>query len=336
MTSRSKIRSGFTIVELLIVVVVIAILAAITIIAYNGIQQRATNSALQSELSQLVKKVETYKVTNSGSSYPSDLAAAGVPTGSSGTLSYYYYDTPNGFCAQIIKGSTSYFASNKVKNAAVGNCSESGLLGWWKLNGDGVDASSNGNNGVVSNAIATLGENGVANNALNFDSATSGMVSIPDSASLRDNPQTFSFWVKPLTWNTPGASAFLAKRTVNNDGYFIGYITATSSLGFDCGGSGQRWTTGYAPPLGGIWTHIVLTCSMAGNSNLYVNGVKNAATKSGTDRSTLLDANVGLRIGRDSQASAAYVFNGAMDDVRIYNTLLSDSEVQQLYDGHTK
>ena len=75
---------------------------------------------------------------------------------------------------------------------------------------------------------------------------------------------------------------------------------------------------------------------MAGTSNLYVNGVKNAATKSGTDRSTLLDANVGLRIGRDSQSSGAYAFNGAMDDVRIYNNVLSDAEVQQLYDGRTK
>ena len=37
-------QNGFTIVELLIVIVVIAILAAITIVAYNGIQQRARNS----------------------------------------------------------------------------------------------------------------------------------------------------------------------------------------------------------------------------------------------------------------------------------------------------
>ena len=39
-------RSGFTIVELLIVIVVIAILAAITIVAFNGIQERARASAV--------------------------------------------------------------------------------------------------------------------------------------------------------------------------------------------------------------------------------------------------------------------------------------------------
>jgi len=40
-----KRRQGFTIVELLIVVVVIAILASIVVVAYNGIQQKARNTA---------------------------------------------------------------------------------------------------------------------------------------------------------------------------------------------------------------------------------------------------------------------------------------------------
>ena len=55
-------QSGFTIVELLIVVVVIAILAAITIVSYNGIQNRAKLSAVQSDLSAASKKIELYKV----------------------------------------------------------------------------------------------------------------------------------------------------------------------------------------------------------------------------------------------------------------------------------
>ena len=41
---------GFTIVELLIVVVVIAVIAAITIVAFNGMQNRAESTKLQSDL----------------------------------------------------------------------------------------------------------------------------------------------------------------------------------------------------------------------------------------------------------------------------------------------
>ncbi len=60
-----KPNQGFTIVQLLIVVVVIAILAAITIVAYNGITNRAKDSAKASELSSWKKKAELRKVGKS-------------------------------------------------------------------------------------------------------------------------------------------------------------------------------------------------------------------------------------------------------------------------------
>ena len=61
-----KNYSGFTIVELLIVIVVIAILAAITIVAYNGIRQQAENSATASELSQLQRRMQVEILQDTG------------------------------------------------------------------------------------------------------------------------------------------------------------------------------------------------------------------------------------------------------------------------------
>lgn len=61
-------QSGFTIVELLIVIVVIGILAAITITAYNGVQQRARDAERSSELTSLQKVLELYHADFGG--YP--------------------------------------------------------------------------------------------------------------------------------------------------------------------------------------------------------------------------------------------------------------------------
>jgi len=54
-------QRGFTIVELLIVVVVIAILAAITIVSYNGITSRANESAIKAQAATYQKKAELYQ-----------------------------------------------------------------------------------------------------------------------------------------------------------------------------------------------------------------------------------------------------------------------------------
>lgn len=55
--SKSK---GFTIVELLVVIVVIGILAAITIVSYVGITARANTQANKANAASVVASIETY------------------------------------------------------------------------------------------------------------------------------------------------------------------------------------------------------------------------------------------------------------------------------------
>ena len=326
-------KSGFTIVELLIVVVVIAILAAITIVAYNGIRQRADESSLKSELSQAVKKIESVKVLSGTETYPSSQTAAGLPDSRIGALSYFYSAIDNSYCVQLIKGSLTYYSNNDSRNPTEGSCAASNLVGWWKLNGDSIDSSGKGNNGIPAGITQAVGENGQSNGAYGFTFDANSSVTIPSSTSINTDLQTFSIWVNPIDWLSPTASVLMSKRDADQKGFFMAYIVASNTLAFDCGSTSQRWATGYIPPVA-TWTHIAFTCSLDGTVIFYLNGVKQG-TRTGVNRSTI-STPAQLRIGRDSNDSLRYNLNGSLDDARLYNRVLNDSEIQLLYNSHAK
>jgi prepilin-type N-terminal cleavage/methylation domain-containing protein len=77
---------GFTIVELLIVIVVIAILAAIVIVAYSGIQNKARDSTDSANAESIVKVAEAEN--NDNGAYPTGASSAALTTSfNSGTTS---------------------------------------------------------------------------------------------------------------------------------------------------------------------------------------------------------------------------------------------------------
>ncbi|RZM20571.1 MAG: prepilin-type N-terminal cleavage/methylation domain-containing protein [Pedobacter sp.] len=90
-TSQSK---GFTIVELLIVIVVIGILAAITIVAFNGIQNRGKTAQYQSDVTNIDKKAEAYNINKSAypvtsSTSAGAVGAAGATTGATAVTALF-------------------------------------------------------------------------------------------------------------------------------------------------------------------------------------------------------------------------------------------------------
>lgn len=88
MNSFKNKLNGFTIVELLIVIVVIAILAAISMVAYNGIQTRAENAKTLSAVSAWAKALQMYKIDKGN--YPTIHSCLGDTN--------TYTDSNNGVC----------------------------------------------------------------------------------------------------------------------------------------------------------------------------------------------------------------------------------------------
>jgi len=135
MFKKQESSLGFTIVELLIVIVVIGVLAAITIVAFSGIQNRARASSASSALSQAAKKIAVWRV-DSGTVSPT-CAEFNTLLNSSGsscsfTLSPVAYQytagTSGAYCITATDGTISYKITESSQPTA-GGCAGHGAGG---------------------------------------------------------------------------------------------------------------------------------------------------------------------------------------------------------------
>ncbi len=117
-------NTGFTIVELLIVIVVIAILAAIAFVSYNGVRERAIESSLKSDVRNAMGQVESDNTVNGA--YPVSATAANGGQGlkASGSNQLSYVLKPYGYCVSAANPSSiSKFAYKASVGAiAAGDC----------------------------------------------------------------------------------------------------------------------------------------------------------------------------------------------------------------------
>ncbi len=170
-TARMKYKPAFTIVELLIVIVVIAILAAISIVAYTGIQDKARETAALSLVSQTAKKLTAYQATDTNGLYPDSLTATDLNLTDTDRAKLQYSvnntTTPPTFCITATEGTLSYYQNTTTQTTpAKGGC-----------NGHGQ-----GGVAAITNLVANPSfENGVTGYAVT--SAAGGIVSSDWSAS---------------------------------------------------------------------------------------------------------------------------------------------------------
>ena len=198
----------------------------------------------------------------------------------------------------------------------------SGLVAAYGFNeGSGsavADASGSGNAGSISGATWTTGKFG---GALSFN-GTNNRVNVPDANSLDLNAFTISAWVKPAAtqtgWRTlvlkekPAALAYALYANGVSPAAPALYVENPSEVG-----------TGNGPSAlpAGQWTYVTGTYD-GSVLRLYVDGVLKASKNT---VGTVTASTGALRIGGNSIWNEW--FNGALDEIRIYNRALSTTEI---------
>ena len=201
-----------------------------------------------------------------------------------------------------------------------------GLVAHWNLDGDANDTVGGNHGTVYGNPVWTGGQFG---GALNFDGDGDYVDCGNDSSLNLTNNFSISAW-----FNSDGAGPVvlicICKGNVpayqSGGAYTILYVPGNGTLSFYVRNSSNS-DVGYATaavPLN-EWTHVVGTFSN-GNIIIYKNGA--FATDGYLGTSTIHSNNDPLGIG--AEGDGGMPFKGRIDDVRIYDRVLSEAEAEEL------
>ena len=317
---------GFTIVELLIVIVVIAILAAITMVSYNGITGRAKDASVQSDVETAVKKLEVYKYQTGTEQYPASLGVAGVTASSGNTFDYQMSTYDNSYCVRSSNGGIVYSASSTDPTVKKGECGDTNRIGWWPMNGTANDQSGNGYIATTSGVSLTTGQNGQTNGAYVFSGAGDAVIDTGASSQFNSPELTMSAWINMS--DISGTNSIMAREgsykfRMDGNGTTFSVLASSNAAG---------WTLNRSCTFNqavGQWYNAVLVISSAKNiAQLYANGALVCAV-SGISITAYAPSD--LLIGNYKTTATTEVLKGTVDDARFYNRALSAAEVGNLY-----
>ncbi len=200
---------------------------------------------------------------------------------------------------------------------------------YWLMYGEARDFSGFDNDGAVNGAAATDGRDSTPSGALYFDGTANVVVESAPSLDF-DRAVSLSFWCKPT--DLPDREIFLLSHGSWQNRYKISLIPDDRI----------RWTLKTDTTANnGIfdidsethvaeneWYHVVATYG-EGQAGLYVNGELETSIEW---HGRILQTDIDLCFAQMLPGDAAYNFIGVLDDIRLYNRVLSGQEVMDLFE----
>jgi hypothetical protein len=215
-------------------------------------------------------------------------------------------------------------------------------VGHWKFDeGEGnststvYDSSGNENNGTISlwgggnTATSSARVSGKLNDAIDFDGGDD-FISIPDP-ELPTSDFAYSLWFKQ---DNSGNETIIIGPTSTGANEFSIQVSSTRVIDVYVNTTLTINNSGTAMYEYGEWTHLVVTRS-GSDVTLYVNGLKHSQ---GTEGGTLNFSTCPLLIGVDADSGTCDsnlndYFDGTIDDSRVYNYALTETQIKTLYNS---
>ena len=208
------------------------------------------------------------------------------------------------------------------------------IVGYWRLNETAPSSGSTitaqiGADGTLStdNGVSSKEGEGIIDKGLSLD-GTLDYVQIGDLAALRPSSVTFSAWVKfsdlsPLEQFLGGFGDSGLK------GYWLGF--AGGFLRFSAA-DGTNLIQLSSTIAGNInqWYHLVGTHE-AGSTKIYVDGVEKNTDSSVVGNLDYTGVPAGFRLGNIQGNNASRFLRGTIDEVAVWNTVLSEDEIFLIY-----
>ena len=330
-------KKGFTLVELLAVIV---ILAVILIIAIPQVLKVVDNSRINAYIKNeqmVLKAVDVYVSRNTGE-LPGEigdttevsinyLVSNGMLTGI--TNPYNKNEDCTGYVTIMKLSDTEYDYTPHLRcGLDIHDSSDDGLVGHWKLHGNAFDYSMNNNHGTMYGVIFTNDRFNALGKVVCF-SGEENYVEVENSDDFNGMSEfSVSAWIKYESLSNENYAP------IGKEGLFRIVIGPSGNLSFAVRTEDNEWySTGTVVNAGNVvinrWYYIVGIYD--GNKiRIYVDG------KFINEGSTNISGNLytndrSFNMGRSLASNIDY-FNGCLDDVRIYNRALSEHEIKMLYE----
>ena len=338
------LKKGFTITELLIVIVVIGVVSSIVLVSYFGFSSRAIEASIKADLHNAANIIKMdYTVEGA---YPSSIESTNFGKGLDfGDSILDYFPSPYGFCLTMQRNGVVYRVTND-SDPRVGDCSDYGLVLYLDAGntesypGTGniwYDLSGFSRNGTIYNGAVYSSDGGGSfvfdglNDYVDLSSPSNRWAWTPgDNAGLKS--ASFEVWVK-----TSDTSGRIFSKPWNGAGE---YNYGATPGGWSSVIGSQINTLSFSSVANGQWRHLVYLIDSI-KKWVYMDGVlvvgptNHNITNTVPDRG---DSSLPLTLmtlfpygGASYWEYPTHAINGSLSYVKIYDRLLTSEEIATKY-----